>query len=126
MPKPRDGVVESLRILLAERASAVMAYFARRRAEGLADRDIIRCLKRHVANEIFALLAHPTTEPLSGPLLREQRQDLGIRLTDAAQTLDVPYQRLRRLELGTRTGPDLVHRCRHWLNETDQQRLKTA
>ncbi|WP_370449049.1 transposase [Cryobacterium sp. Hb1] len=32
------------------------AYIARRTAEGLSDRDIVRCLKRHVANEIFALL----------------------------------------------------------------------
>jgi transposase len=103
-----------------------MAYFLRRRAEGLADRDIIRCLKRHVANEIFAVLVHPTTEPLPGPLLRRQRQALGIRLTEAARTLEVPYQQLRRLELGTRTDPDLVHRCQHWLDETDQQRLKTV
>ncbi|MFI7744890.1 IS110 family transposase [Kocuria rhizosphaericola] len=108
------------------REPRTMAYFARRRAEGLADRDIIRCLKRHVANEVFALLTHPTTEPLPGPLLREQRQALGIRLTDAAHALEVPYQRLRRLELGTRTDPDLVHRCRQWLDETGQQRLKTA
>ena len=108
------------------REPRTMAYFARRRAEGLADRDIIRCLKRHVANEIFALLTGPPAEPLPGPLLRRQRQALGIRLTDAARTLEVPYQRLRRLELGTRTDPELVHRCQHWLEEADQQRLKTA
>ncbi|VEH42550.1 Transposase IS116/IS110/IS902 family [Kocuria rosea] len=108
------------------REPRTMAYFARRRAEGLADRDIIRCLKRHVANEVFALLTHPSTEPLPGPSLRRQRQALGIRLTDAAGTLGVPYQRLRRLELGIRTDPDLVHRCQHWLDETDHQRLKTA
>lgn len=108
------------------REPRTMAYFARRRAEGLADRDIIRCLKRHVANEVFALLTHPSTEPLPGPSLRRQRQALGIRLTDAAGTLGVPYQRLRRLELGTRTDPDLVHRCQHWLDETAHQRLRTA
>ena len=108
------------------REPRTMAYFARRRAEGLADRDIIRCLKRHIANEVFALLTHPSTEPLPGPSLRRQRQVLGIRLTDAAAALGVPYQRLRRLELGTRTDPDLVHRCQYWLDETDHQRLKTA
>ena len=108
------------------REPRTMAYFARRRAEGLADRDIIRCLKRHVANEVFALLTHPPADPLPGPLLRRQRQALGIRLTDAARTLEVPYQQLRRLELGTRTDPELVHRCQHWLEETDHQRLKTA
>ncbi|MFI7744590.1 hypothetical protein [Kocuria rhizosphaericola] len=29
-------------------------------------------------------------------------------------------------ELGTRTDPDFVHRCQHWLYETDQQRLKNT
>lgn len=38
----------------------------------------------------------------------------------------VPYQQLRRLDLGTRTDPALVHRCQHWLDETDRKRLKTA
>lgn len=35
------------------------AYFARRRAEGLSDRDIIRCLKQHIANEVFRTLTTP-------------------------------------------------------------------
>ena len=35
-------------------------YVARRTAEGMAKRDIIRCLKRYVAREVFhALLATP-------------------------------------------------------------------
>lgn len=72
------------------REPRTMAYFARRRAEGLADRDIIRCLKRHIANEVFALLTHPSTEPLPGPLLRRQHQVLSIRLTDAADALGCP------------------------------------
>jgi hypothetical protein len=38
----------------------------------------------------------------------------------------MPYQQLRRLELGIRTDPGLVHRSWHWFDETDQQRLKSA
>lgn len=68
----------------------------------------------------------PPADPIPGPLLRRQRQALGIRLTDAARTLEVPYQRLWRLEWGTRTDPGLVRRCQHWLEEIDQQRLKTV
>ena len=34
------------------------AYVARRRAEGLTTKDIIRCLKRYLAREIYALLPH--------------------------------------------------------------------
>lgn len=35
------------------------AYLARRTAEGLSKREIIRCLKRYVAREVFALLVAP-------------------------------------------------------------------
>ncbi len=85
-----------------------MAYIARRTAEGLSDRDIVCCLKRHVANEIFALLTQKHTDPLpSGPRLRQRRQTLGIVLTDAAKQLNVPYQRSRRLEIGQRADTDL-------------------
>lgn len=92
------------------------AYITRRRTENLSDRDIIRCLKRHVANEMFALLTRPAADPLPGPNLRQQRQTLGIPLTAAALALQVPYQQLRRLELGTRTDADLVERCQQWLD----------
>jgi transposase len=34
------------------------AYVARRTAEGLAKKDIIRCLKRHVAREVYRTLTH--------------------------------------------------------------------
>lgn len=37
------------------------AYFARRTAEGLTKREVIRCLKRYIAREVFAALPHATT-----------------------------------------------------------------
>ena len=92
----------------------------------MADHDIIRCLKRHVANEVFALLTRPPADPLPGPQLRQQRQTLGIRLTHAAQALGVPYHRLRRLAIGYRTDPDLTHRCRCWLDEIRSQAQSIA
>jgi transposase len=44
-----------------------MADIARRAVEGLSDRDIVRCFKRHVANEMFTLLTHPVLAPPLGP-----------------------------------------------------------
>jgi len=41
---------------------ATRDYVARRTAEGLSKREIIRCLKRYIAREVFAAL--PRTEPL--------------------------------------------------------------
>jgi transposase len=46
---------------------ATIAYVHRRTAEGLSKREIIRCLKRYVAREVYRLLPVPTTtsaEPL--------------------------------------------------------------
>jgi transposase len=36
-------------------------YMARRTAEGLSKREILRCLKRYIAREVFAVL--PRTNP---------------------------------------------------------------
>jgi len=38
-------------------------YLQRRTAEGLTKREIIRCLKRYIAREVFAALPAPTTTP---------------------------------------------------------------
>lgn len=96
---------------IRHREPRTIAYFARRRSEGLTDRDIIRCLKRHIANEVYAALLDPFVVYLPGPHLRGTRQQLGIPITVMAANLGVPYQRLRRLEIGTRTDPELEQRA---------------
>ncbi|WP_241981906.1 hypothetical protein [Cryobacterium ruanii] len=103
-------------------ARRTMAYIARRTAEGLSDRDIVRCLKRRVANAIFALLTqNPTIALPIGPRLRQRRQTRGIVLTEAAKQLDVPYQRLRRLEIGQRADTNLEVAFSAWLDDKTQQ-----
>ena len=96
---------------MRHREPRTMAYFARRRAEGLTDRDIMRCLKRHIANEIYTALLNPATDHPVGRELRTRRQQIGIPISVLAATLGVPYQRLRRLEIGTRADPELEHRA---------------
>ena len=39
------------------------AYLARRTKEGLSKREIIRCLKRYIAREVFTALGPPTAQP---------------------------------------------------------------
>lgn len=89
--------------------SRTVTYFTKRRGQQLTDRDIIRCLKRHVANEMYRAITQPTDVAAPGRQLRTQRQAAGVTVTTLAAKLNVPYQRLRRLEIGTRTDPDLVH-----------------
>ena len=38
------------------------AYVARRTAEGLSKKEIIRCLKRYIAREVFSLISHRKRE----------------------------------------------------------------
>jgi hypothetical protein len=96
---------------MRHREPRTMAYFARRRADGLTDRDIMRCLKRHIANEIYTALINPATDHTVGRQLRAERQRVGIPITVLAATLGVPYQRLRRLEIGNRADPELEQRA---------------
>lgn len=96
---------------MRHREPRTMAYFTKRRAEGLTDRDIMRCLKRHIANEIYTALLNPATDHPVGQQLRAERQRRGIPISVLAATLDVPYQRLRRLEIGTRADAELEHRA---------------
>jgi transposase len=39
------------------------AYAARRVAEGLSKREILRCLKRYIAREVYHLVLAPTSPP---------------------------------------------------------------
>ncbi|MCK3771288.1 IS110 family transposase [Microbacterium aerolatum] len=96
---------------MRHREPRTKAYFERRRAEGLTNRDVMRCLKRHISNEIYAALLNPATDNPAGRELRAQRQRIGIPISILAMTLGVPYQRLRRLEIGTRADPDLEQRA---------------
>lgn len=109
---------------MRHREPRTAAYFERRRAEGLSDRDIIRCLKRHIANEVFRALTSPIPTTPAGALLRQRRQALGIPITVLAATLEIPYQRLRRLEIGTRGDTELEHQAHHALDQLSSR--KTA
>ena len=56
------------------RDQRTIAYVKRRQAEGKTRREIIRCLKRHIAREIYHLLTNPPPTP-SGAHLRCMRQN---------------------------------------------------
>lgn len=91
-------------------------YAARRRAEGKTDRDIVRCLKRYVAREIYQLLTDPPTVP-TGADLRATRTAAGITLADAAHALSTWPTRISQLERGLKHDTDLATRYQHWLTQ---------
>lgn len=59
-PRPRydQGVLRSI-------CRPARAYVERRTNEGLTKREIIRCLKRYIAREIYANLPRPQNDSLN-------------------------------------------------------------
>jgi len=89
------------------------AYVARRTLEGKS-KEIIRCLKRHVAREVFRLLTNPPVVP-SGVDLRSARLDAGITLATAAEVLGTWPTRISELERGLSHDAALACRYQLWL-----------
>jgi transposase len=96
------------------------AYVARRTAEGLTRKDIMRCLKRFVAREVFYALTNPTNDLPTGEQLRALRTERGLTLTHVSNEIGVAQVTLSRLERGVSHDTPLARRTRDWLlTQTD-------
>jgi transposase len=91
-------------------------YVTRRRAEGKSTKEIMRCLKRYIAREIYDQLLHPQPAPDAGTL-RALRKTKNITLQAAADDLRVWPTTLSRLERGHTRDDTFYHRYENWLNE---------
>lgn len=89
-------------------------YVARKRTEGRSNKEILRCLKRAIARDVFTLLTKPAAPPRIDDL-RLLRQERGISQTTAAQALGLWPSRISDLELGRRRDDDLAETYRQWL-----------
>ena len=94
--------------------AATKHYVERRRAEGKKKREIIRCLKRHIAREIYRLITNPPPTP-NCARLRTRRQRAGITLTQAARALGTHPTRISALELGRDHNHQRATRYQDWL-----------
>lgn len=91
------------------------AYAARRRCEGKTDREIMRCLKRYVAREVYRLITTPPTIT-PGAELRAARTAAGISLASVADALGTWPTRISQLERGLKHDTDLATRYQLWLD----------
>ena len=96
------------------RDQRTIAYVKKRQAEGKTRREIIRCLKRYIAREIYHLLTNPPPTP-SGAHLRCLRQNAETTLAQAATALHSHATRISRLERGLDHNHQLATRYHHWL-----------
>lgn len=93
---------------------ATKAYVERRRKEGKSDREIVRCLKRHVAREMFRLLTKPEDVP-AGADLRARRVTAGLSLKAVAEAVGTSISSIWRLEQERTYDSALARRYEQWL-----------
>lgn len=89
-------------------------YVAKRTLEGKGKREIMRCLKRYVARELYRQIMNPAPAPSIGDL-RPLRKKLGLTLQNAAEHLNQWPSYLSRLERGQTRNDRLIARYRQWL-----------
>ena len=89
-------------------------YVTRRQTEGKNRKEIIRCLKRHIAPQIYRLLTNPPPTPNCAHLHNQRQQD-GITITQAAQALRTHTARISAPEHGRDHNHHLATRYQNWL-----------
>ena len=99
------------------------AYADRLTTAGKTKKDIMRCLKRAIARQVFHLLTNPPPVEYSNDL-RPLRNALGLTLTDVANALDCSPAKISRLERDNITNTRFLHHYRTWL--TTQQHPQIA
>lgn len=95
------------------------AYVAKRSAEGKSGKEIMRCLKRFIAREVFAAISNPPTDLPTGADLRELRTEHGLTLTAVASRFKTAPTNLSRLERGLSHDTNLARQIRDWLLTSD-------
>lgn len=91
-------------------------YVVKRTEEGKGKKEIIRCLKRYVAREIFRVMKSPRLVPLSNDL-RPLRLKLGLTQVVAATALGTWPTAISRIERGKLKDQEAIARYRAWLEE---------
>jgi transposase len=74
-------------------------HVERRTAEGKTKKEIMRCLKRYIAREVYGAIINPPSDlPPAGPVLRQLRRQRGLSLQAVADVIDTTATRLSTLE----------------------------
>lgn len=89
-------------------------YITRKRAQGRTTKEILRCLKRSVAREVFHLITNPT--PVTDwRTLKPLRQGLRINQHDAAQALNTSPAKISLIENGHAHDETFTKTYNQWL-----------
>lgn len=92
------------------------AYVTRRAGEGKTRKEIMRCLKRFVAREVYQALTNPPADLPTGHELRQLRLQCQVSLTTVANAVGTTTTtRLSTLERGLAHDTRLARQARIWL-----------
>jgi transposase len=91
-------------------------YVAKRTPEGKSKRDIMRCLKRYAAREIYRQITNPQAAP-NNTDLRQKRTALGCTIATAAHELGQWPSKFSLLERGLIRNDHLAMTYRRWLTQ---------
>lgn len=92
-------------------------YVKRRTAQGKTKPEIIRCLKRYIAREIYTAILHPPTDIPTGQTLRSHRQHAQLSLSVVCAPHVISPTELSRLERGLTHNNNLARNIEKWLHE---------
>jgi transposase len=114
----RQANASLYRIVLVRMANdpRTREYVTKRTEDGLSKKEIIRCLKRYVAREIFRVMKNPRPAPLTNDL-RPMRLALGLTQVVAASALGCWTTAISRIEHGLCRDREVVERYRTWLEK---------
>ena len=93
-----------------------IAYAQRRRADGKTRPEIIRCLKRYIAREVYRLLTDPPETP-DRAHLRRRRLDAGLTIVAVAAVLNTAPARISELDRGIYHNRELAERYQRHITE---------
>lgn len=89
-------------------------YLAKPTAQGKTKRDVTRCLKRHIAREVYWLLKNPAYEEV-GPKRRIMRTAAHISLQQVADDFQLWPIKISRIERGLDHDDEFVAKYEAWL-----------
>lgn len=94
------------------------AYVERRTRDGKSKREIMRCLKRYVAREVYRALLHPSdARHQSGDVLKAGRTAAGLTQREVGAMLNVESVRISEIERDVRKHFETRDRYAHLLKE---------
>lgn len=91
------------------------AYVARRITEGKTRKEIMRCLKRFVAREVYTAIINPPTDLPTGTELRALRTERKLTLTNVSSHFGTSPISISRIERGLTHDSRLAYKIREWL-----------